>query len=57
MARVRGVAFDEFGGPEVLRVCDDLPESPLGPDVVLVRTHAAGVNPGTSGGRFVVTLR
>jgi NADPH:quinone reductase-like Zn-dependent oxidoreductase len=42
---VRGVAFDEFGGPEVLRVRDDLPEPPLGPDTVLVRTHAAGVNP------------
>jgi NADPH:quinone reductase-like Zn-dependent oxidoreductase len=39
------VAYDQFGGPEVLRVRDDLPEPPLGPDTVLVRTHAAGVNP------------
>jgi NADPH:quinone reductase-like Zn-dependent oxidoreductase len=39
------VAFEEFGGPEVLRVRDDLPEPPVGPDTVLVHTHAAGVNP------------
>jgi NADPH:quinone reductase-like Zn-dependent oxidoreductase len=42
---VRGVAFEEFGGPEVLQVRDDLPDPPVGPDTVLVRTHAAGVNP------------
>jgi NADPH:quinone reductase-like Zn-dependent oxidoreductase len=42
---LRGVAFDRFGGPEVLRVRDDLPEPPVGPDVALVRVHAAGVNP------------
>jgi NADPH:quinone reductase-like Zn-dependent oxidoreductase len=42
---VRGVAYEEFGGPEVLRVRDDLPEPPVGPDTVLVRTRAAGVNP------------
>jgi NADPH:quinone reductase-like Zn-dependent oxidoreductase len=42
---LRGVAYEEFGGPEVLRVRDDLPEPPVGPDTVLVRTRAAGVNP------------
>src|SRR5918994_7477990 len=42
---MRGVAYDEFGGPEVLTLRDDLPEPPLGPDTVLVRVHAAGVNP------------
>jgi NADPH:quinone reductase-like Zn-dependent oxidoreductase len=42
---VRGVAYDEFGGPEVLTLRDDLPEPPVGPDTVLVRVHAAGVNP------------
>jgi NADPH:quinone reductase-like Zn-dependent oxidoreductase len=42
---VRGVAYDQFGGPEVLRVRNDLPEPPVGPDTVLVRAHAAGVNP------------
>jgi NADPH:quinone reductase-like Zn-dependent oxidoreductase len=39
------VAYDEFGGPEVLTVRDDLPDPPVGPDTVLVRVHAAGVNP------------
>jgi NADPH:quinone reductase-like Zn-dependent oxidoreductase len=42
---VRGVAYDRFGGPEVLGVCDDLPDPPVGPDTVLVRARAAGVNP------------
>jgi NADPH:quinone reductase-like Zn-dependent oxidoreductase len=42
---VRGVAFDRFGDVDVLRVRDDLPEPPVGPDTVLVRTRAAGVNP------------
>jgi NADPH:quinone reductase-like Zn-dependent oxidoreductase len=42
---VRGVAYDRFGGPEVLALRDDLPDPPVGPDTVLVRVHAAGVNP------------
>ncbi|MGY1602411.1 NADP-dependent oxidoreductase [Geodermatophilus sp. SYSU D00815] len=42
---MRGVAYDRFGGPEVLRLRDDLPEPPVGPDTVLVRAKAAGVNP------------
>ena len=42
---MRGVAYDRFGGSDVLQVRDDLPEPPVGPDTVLVRTHAAGVNP------------
>jgi NADPH:quinone reductase-like Zn-dependent oxidoreductase len=42
---VRGVAYDEFGDAGVLRVRDDLPMPPVGPDTVLVRVHAAGVNP------------
>jgi NADPH:quinone reductase-like Zn-dependent oxidoreductase len=42
---VRGVAFDQYGGPEVLTLRDDLPDPPVGPDTVLVRVHAAGVNP------------
>jgi NADPH:quinone reductase-like Zn-dependent oxidoreductase len=42
---VRGVAYDEFGDLDVLRLRDDLPEPPVGPDTVLVRVHAAGVNP------------
>ncbi|MEU2350200.1 NADP-dependent oxidoreductase [Modestobacter sp. NPDC049651] len=42
---MKGIAYDRFGGPEVLELRDDLPEPPVGPDTVLVRTHAAGVNP------------
>jgi NADPH:quinone reductase-like Zn-dependent oxidoreductase len=42
---VRGIAYDRFGDESVLQLRDDLPEPPVGPDVVLVRTHAAGVNP------------
>ena len=46
---MRGVAYDEFGGPEVLTLRDDLPDPPVGPDTVLVRVHAAGVNPVDTG--------
>ena len=42
---MRGAAYDRFGDLDVLTVRDDLPEPPVGPDTVLVRTHAAGVNP------------
>jgi NADPH:quinone reductase-like Zn-dependent oxidoreductase len=42
---VRGAAYDRFGDLDVLTVRDDLPEPPVGPDTVLVRVHAAGVNP------------
>ncbi len=42
---MRGAAFDEFGGPEVLTLRDDLPDPPVGPDTVLVRVHASAVNP------------
>jgi NADPH:quinone reductase-like Zn-dependent oxidoreductase len=42
---VRGAAFDRFGDLDVLTVRDDLPEPPVGPDTVLVRTYAAGVDP------------
>jgi NADPH:quinone reductase-like Zn-dependent oxidoreductase len=42
---VRGIAYDRFGGEDVLQLRDDLPEPPVGPDTVLVRVHAAGVNP------------
>ncbi len=38
------MAIHEFGGPEVLRLAD-VPEPVVGPDVVLVRARAAGVNP------------
>lgn len=42
---MRGIAYDRFGGPEVLALREDLPEPPVGPDTVLVRARAAGVNP------------
>src|SRR4051812_30841765 len=42
---MRGMAYDRFGDDDVLQLRDDLPEPPVGPDTVLVRVHAAGVNP------------
>ncbi len=42
---MRGAAYDRFGDLDVLTVRDDLPDPPVGPDTVLVRTRAAGVNP------------
>src|SRR5918911_4249423 len=42
---MRGIAYDRFGDLDVLTLRDDLPDPPVGPDTVLVRVHAAGVNP------------
>jgi NADPH:quinone reductase-like Zn-dependent oxidoreductase len=39
------MAYDRFGDDDVLQLRDDLPDPPVGPDTVLVRVHAAGVNP------------
>jgi NADPH:quinone reductase-like Zn-dependent oxidoreductase len=41
---VQAIAIDEFGGPDVMRL-RELPDPKLGPDAVLVRVRAAGVNP------------
>lgn len=41
---MRAIAFDRFGGPDVLALTD-LPEPPAGPDTVVVRTVATSVNP------------
>jgi NADPH:quinone reductase-like Zn-dependent oxidoreductase len=41
---MRAIAIQEYGGPEVLQLTDR-PEPVVGPDVVLVRARAAGVNP------------
>ncbi len=41
---MRAISQDEFGGPEVLRLVDVERPEPL-PTEVLVRVHAAGVNP------------
>ncbi len=35
----------QYGGPDVLKLADDAPEPKVGPDSVLVRAKAAGVNP------------
>ena len=42
---MRAAVYDRFGDESVLRIVDDHPDPPVGPDVVLVRAHAAGVNP------------
>lgn len=41
---MRAIAYDSFGGPEVLRI-QELPDPEVGPDYLLIRTAAAGVNP------------
>ncbi|NHC45293.1 NADP-dependent oxidoreductase [Motilibacter aurantiacus] len=41
---MRAIAYDRFGGPEVLQLVD-LPTPPVGPDAVLVRARASSVNP------------
>jgi NADPH:quinone reductase-like Zn-dependent oxidoreductase len=41
---MKAAAITEFGGPEVISVMD-LPEPLVGPDIVLIRTAAAGLNP------------
>jgi NADPH:quinone reductase-like Zn-dependent oxidoreductase len=42
---MRGIAYDRFGDESVLTLRDDLPDPPVGPDTVLVRSLASGVNP------------
>lgn len=42
---MRGIAIEEFGGPEKLTLRTDLETPPVGPDTVLVRVKAAGINP------------
>src|SRR5687768_9582063 len=41
---MKAAAITEFGGPEVIKVMD-LPMPLVGPDIVLIKTAAAGVNP------------
>jgi NADPH:quinone reductase-like Zn-dependent oxidoreductase len=41
---MRAMAIEEFGGPERIRLME-LPRPVLGPDYVLIRVAAAGVNP------------
>jgi NADPH2:quinone reductase len=44
MPRMQAIMVREFGGPEVLKV-EEAPDPSPGPGQVLVRVHAAGVNP------------
>lgn len=37
--------MNQYGGPDVLKYVTDAPEPKVGPDTVLVRVRAAGVNP------------
>src|ERR1700712_3949435 len=41
---MKAMALRSYGDPDVLELMD-LPEPPVGPDTVLVRARAAGVNP------------
>jgi NADPH:quinone reductase-like Zn-dependent oxidoreductase len=41
---MKAIALDEYGDATVLRL-RELPDPPVGPDTVLVRVRAAGVNP------------
>jgi NADPH:quinone reductase-like Zn-dependent oxidoreductase len=41
---VKAITFSEYGGPDVLAL-SDVPDPAVGPDIVLIRTRAAGVNP------------
>ena len=42
---MKAVLCEQYGGPEVLQIADDLPAPRVGPNGVLVRVHAASVNP------------
>jgi len=44
MATMKAVRIHDYGGPEVLRY-EDAPRPEAGPGEVLIRVHAAGVNP------------
>jgi len=44
MATMKAVRIHGYGGPEVLRY-EDAPKPQVGPGEVLIRVHAAGVNP------------
>ena len=41
---MKAVTIHEYGGPEVLRY-EDVPVPEIGPDEVLIKVHACGVNP------------
>jgi len=45
MNSMKAVLAEQYGGPDVLQVQDDLPTPRVGPNGVLVAVRAAGVNP------------
>ena len=42
---MKAVLCEQYGGPEVLAIANDLPVPRVGPNGVLVQVHAASVNP------------
>ena len=42
---MKAVLCEQYGGPEVLQMADDLPVPRVGPNGVLIEVHAASVNP------------
>jgi NADPH:quinone reductase-like Zn-dependent oxidoreductase len=42
---VKAIVMNRYGGPDVLKFTVDAPNPKIGPDFVLVRAKAAGVNP------------
>jgi NADPH:quinone reductase-like Zn-dependent oxidoreductase len=42
---MKAVICEQYGGPEVLEIADDLPMPRVGPNGVLVQVHATSVNP------------
>ena len=42
---MKAVIAEQYGGPEVLQLADDLPVPGIGPNGVLIRVHATTVNP------------
>jgi NADPH:quinone reductase-like Zn-dependent oxidoreductase len=42
---MKAVLCEQYGGPDVLQIADELPIPQVGPNGVLVRVHASSVNP------------
>ena len=42
---MKAILCEQYGGPEVLQIADDLPAPRVGPNGVLVQLHASSVNP------------
>ena len=42
---MKAVLCEQYGGPEVLQIADDIPTPKVGPNGVLIRVHASSVNP------------